>query len=112
MSRPTRMKLFVCRFMSKEGQDDYGGYRVRREITPILAQDANQAMHLVWRKHGQYFAEFFGPPLEWMPYPRFEKVSTKTRNFLQKHLEFVELPTREIWANGLGYVNEDIRTPV
>ena len=91
------MKLFVCRFLAKDS-GDYG-YKVSREITPILAQDAEQALDLVVSQHGEYLAEFYSKDL-----------NALKRSIVQ-YMEFEELKTKEIWSNG-PFISQQIRTPI
>jgi hypothetical protein len=111
--RPDRVKLFVCRFYSPD-DGDYG-YRLCREITPIIARDESHALSLVWKHHGEYLAGFYGHPLRWTSTLLHEKMSKKVRAFLQQKLEIEELkpPTLALalWSNA-SFVSEDIRTPV
>jgi len=91
------MKLYVCRFLANEA-GDYG-YKVAREITPILAQDADQALNLVLRQHGEYLAEFYHVKL------------SEIKTSIVQYMDFEELKTREVWSNG-PFVSKQIRTPI
>lgn len=113
MSRPIRAKIFVCRFQTK---DEFGYHQVR-EITPIVALDADHALSLVWKQHGQYLANFFGPPLEWESLPtitaKYDKPSNRMKKFLLGVLDFVEIKAGPLWCATNGYyVAPEIRTPI
>ena len=89
----------MCRFQQRKGKADHG-YDVCREIRPIIAQDADQALSLVWKQHGEYLAEFYGPPLVWKHYPRYKAMSKRTKTFLLQNLEITEIKTAPMWAGG------------
>lgn len=84
-----------------------------REITPIVALDADHALSLVWKEHGQYLTHFFGAPLEWEPLPKYDKPCKRMRKFLVGVLDFVELKVGPLWCATNGYyVAPEIRTPI
>ena len=108
MSRPNHVKLFVCRFRDKSVGNN-NAFDFCREITPIIAQDTSHAIALVWKQHGEYLTQFYGTPLEWGPFPRYKKMSERTRKFLERTLEIEELDAPRLWCKGF-FISPHLRT--
>ena len=55
LQRPVRMKLYCCSFMVYTNSEAGLGFAV--DITPIIAQEETQVLHLIWQKHKHYLLE-------------------------------------------------------
>lgn len=87
MSRPIRMKMFVCRFMIP----NESGVGITGEISPIIAKEATHAQQLIWKHHTDFFAQ--------------HSVSSIT-------IEELSIGS-DIWMSNIaGYVGPDVRTTV
>jgi hypothetical protein len=54
--RPLRFQIFTCQFMVPVGSESY----MEVEIIPIIVQNIDQALPLIWKLHWRYLVENLG----------------------------------------------------